>query len=220
MGTGDVLPLPGLGEQICRDCKKLLPLSDFSPNKDMRPGVVRICKPCNARKAMEWNDANRDKVFDARLRRDFGITSEQYQAMVTGQRGLCACCGNEPDIKIGRDTRRVQGRQQSPSLVVDHDHFTGQIRGLLCIPCNRGIGLLGDDAAGVRFALKYLEEAEARAPIQQSQPRRHRPRRLTDEDIAWIRSGPPGLTQRQMAEKLGVSPSVISRVKTRSRGRR
>jgi len=41
--------------------------------------------------------------------------------------------------------------------VIDHDHRTGQIRGLLCNPCNGAIGMRGDDAEGARAALDYLK---------------------------------------------------------------
>ena len=42
-------------------------------------------------------------------------------------------------------------------LVYDHDHNTGQHRGVICTVCNKAIGLLGDDVDGVRAALDYLE---------------------------------------------------------------
>lgn len=63
------------------------------------------------------------------------------------QGGVCACCGNDPTahFKTGR-----------PTLVVDHDHETGVIRGLLCSPCNRAIGHLGDSVEGLQAAIDYL----------------------------------------------------------------
>lgn len=42
------------------------------------------------------------------------------------------------------------------SLDVDHDHATGEVRGLLCNRCNQAIGLLQDDPLIVRSALVYL----------------------------------------------------------------
>jgi len=45
------------------------------------------------------------------------------------------------------------------SLNVDHDHVTGQIRGLLCGPCNKGLGLLGDNLDSLWKAIHYLEGA-------------------------------------------------------------
>lgn len=65
--------------------------------------------------------------------------------MVAEQEGRCAVCGREPS-----------GDRWDRSLHVDHDHETGAIRGLLCGPCNRGIGLLGDSADRIAAALAYL----------------------------------------------------------------
>ena len=45
------------------------------------------------------------------------------------------------------------GRQ----LVLDHCHESGEFRGFICSPCNRGLGLLGDDVDGLLQALLYLK---------------------------------------------------------------
>jgi hypothetical protein len=44
-------------------------------------------------------------------------------------------------------------------LACDHDHQTGEFRGWLCKNCNIGLGLLGDDIAGIRSMLAYLERS-------------------------------------------------------------
>lgn len=153
----NVLPLEELGKRVCIDCHRLLPFSEFSPHPGFRLGVRSVCKSCASRRRMEWRDKNYDRDFDAHLRRKFGITLEQYNAMLAEQGGVCAICGDPPTIQSGISKGHKQGRQTKPRLVVDHDHATGKIRGLLCIPCNRGIGFLKDDPVIVRFALKYLE---------------------------------------------------------------
>lgn len=71
----------------------------------------------------------------------YGITKEQYQKAFKKQGGKCAVCGKKSHY----------------ALVVDHDHSTGKFRGLLCRSCNVAIGNLGDDADGLRRALRYLE---------------------------------------------------------------
>jgi len=145
-------------DQECKKCHRVLPLSEFHKLHTVRLGVRSSCKSCECEKAMLWADQNRDRVLDSHLRRAFGITLEQFSALAAEQGGVCAICGEPPVIVNYRQSRR-QGRQTQPRLVVDHDHITGKIRGLLCTPCNRGIGFLKDDPSIVRFALKYLEEA-------------------------------------------------------------
>lgn len=61
--------------------------------------------------------------------------------MFESQNGLCAIC---------------QGR---PATVTDHDHTTKNVRGLLCVWCNTGIGMLGDCVDGLERALAYLQLA-------------------------------------------------------------
>ena len=63
--------------------------------------------------------------------------------------GNCECCG-----VAAKDTRMGK-------LVLDHDHDTGEYRGHICDPCNRGIGMLGDTLMGVSMALEYLRKVKS-----------------------------------------------------------
>lgn len=73
----------------------------------------------------------------------YNITLEQYEEMVRKRNGLCDIC-HKQDLKH--------------RLVVDHDHVTGENRGLLCRTCNTGIGYLRDDIELLESALKYLKK--------------------------------------------------------------
>jgi hypothetical protein len=75
------------------------------------------------------------------LRRTYDISLEDYESLFAAQRGRCAICRGEVD----------------GYLHVDHDHATGQVRGLLCNKCNMAIGLLQDDPAITRNATEYLD---------------------------------------------------------------
>lgn len=68
---------------------------------------------------------------------------EEWVALFESQGGACAICG----------------RLDQP-LCVDHDHDTMRIRGLLCFPCNRGIGLLQDSATVISRAAVYVGGVE------------------------------------------------------------
>jgi hypothetical protein len=85
---------------------------------------------------------------DTNLRR-YGLTVEQWQAMVDAQGNLCAICNSPPTPGTGPATQRLH---------VDHDHRTGQNRALLCNNCNRGLGYLGDSPERLRAAADYIED--------------------------------------------------------------
>lgn len=144
--------LPGIDADLtrcCQSCGKEMPLNAFSKHR-------RTCKKCLSEYEMRRRDQNPDVALNAHLKRKFGITLADYTALLIAQGGVCAICGQPPTVALGIPSRR-QGRAVRPRLVVDHNHETGAVRGLLCSPCNRGIGFLGDTSAGVRAALAYLE---------------------------------------------------------------
>jgi hypothetical protein len=88
------------------------------------------------------------KVYD--LKRAYGMSAENYTAMVEGQGNVCAVCKrpeNAVDPKTGA----------SRALAVDHCHASGKVRALLCSACNTGLGLFGDDAERLRAAADYVE---------------------------------------------------------------
>ena len=76
-----------------------------------------------------------------RLRNLFGLTLDEYDEMWNEQGGVCAIC-EEP--------------QKNRKLAVDHDHDTGEVRGLLCTSCNLGIGNLKDSIDILESAINYL----------------------------------------------------------------
>lgn len=81
------------------------------------------------------------------LRSKYGLSVEEYDALLHQQGGVCAICGR-PETKHN---------QHGPCrLAVDHDHETGRVRGLLCSECNTGLGKFKDDETLIRRALDYL----------------------------------------------------------------
>lgn len=91
----------------------------------------------------DWYLNNPEKVKEQKLKKEYGISLEQYDEMFRKQKSSCAICGtHQDDLKL--------------KLSVDHCHETKKVRGLLCGKCNRGIGFLNDDANIVSKALDYL----------------------------------------------------------------
>jgi hypothetical protein len=84
--------------------------------------------------------ANDPSLRSRKLKRRYGISAAEYDALLTRQGGVCAIC-------------RKRSKER---LCVDHCHLTGTIRGLLCRKCNTALGYLKDDQASLVAALAYL----------------------------------------------------------------
>ena len=91
------------------------------------------------RRMKEWRRENAEWSELQRRCTKRGITIDQYHAKAEAQDFLCAICGNE-----------------AKTLVIDHDHETGQFRGLLCGNCNTGIGLFKESVPRLHSAERYI----------------------------------------------------------------
>jgi hypothetical protein len=89
---------------------------------------------------------NRKRSRDLKMLRLYSLTQQDYETMVVKQGNKCAICGGPPRIQ--------------PMFVIDHDHITGKVRGLLCQPCNVGIGMLQDNLEIVKKAESYLANSQ------------------------------------------------------------
>jgi RNA polymerase-binding transcription factor DksA len=126
------------GTKWCNRCKNFHPLNNFPKGTSKKGGLAAWCKPCASL-----------YMYERRLETVWGLTLADYQELMRLQNGRCAVCQRAPDPR-----RR---------LAVDHDHLTGQIRGLLCVSCNRHvIGYALDSPSLLRRAANYLE----RPPFQ------------------------------------------------------
>ena len=93
--------------------------------------------------------ANKERFKGYSLKRDYDLSLEEYNTLLVKQEGKCAICG-------ALDGSEKSNNNGSKSLSVDHDHQTGEIRGLLCSMCNKGIGSLEDSPKLVLKAYEYL----------------------------------------------------------------
>lgn len=75
----------------------------------------------------------------------YGRTVDDWDMLLASQGGVCAICQQPPDPHRRR-------------FAVDHDHETGEVRGLLCGNCNRGIGHFNDDPDLISVAIDYVEK--------------------------------------------------------------
>jgi hypothetical protein len=156
---------------IVKNPIEFYPINRSKDRKHLPQGRAALCKIChnkgrsdykksmgeewhkieNKRKR-DWADKNPERsrynLKNARLKRQFGITSEDYDSMFQAQNGLCDIC-KKPEPGRGK-----LGRVKD--LAVDHCHTTGKIRGLLCFHCNSSIGKMQDSVEILQSAIDYL----------------------------------------------------------------
>lgn len=101
----------------------------------------------------EWNRKNPRKIKSIQFKTQFGITLDQYEKLLRRQKGVCAICGCEA---VGSPRRGGEKRRGGS---VDHDHKTGQVRGILCGLCNLMLGHAKDRPDVLRAAADYLDKS-------------------------------------------------------------
>jgi hypothetical protein len=156
--------------KFCPPCETEKPLSEFSVDRAKKDGLRSWCRDCEAArnkarrdaltpeeleaeraKSKAWRLANPEKAFmsvrNATLKKKYGISHAEYEAMLAKQGGGCAICGSS-------DT----GVSWTNYFHVDHCHTTGRVRGILCQPCNVTLGKMRESPDLLRLAADYLEE--------------------------------------------------------------
>ena len=155
----------------CTKCGLSKPPAEFYAVKGGRDGLRGDCKACHAARAKAWYAKNRVKAIAnvkrwqqenaehvrayrrehnasrtreiraGHLRRTFGLSLDDYDAMLAAQGGGCAICGEQP--------------MAGQSLHIDH--LGDVVRGILCIRCNNALGLLKEDTELVGIARDYID---------------------------------------------------------------
>jgi hypothetical protein len=126
--------------KTCNGCKQELSLESFSKRLN---GHQHLCKPCQSvyqKNYVRRKDPKARAIANRkwRLLKEFGITIDQYVAMLIQQNQVCAVC-EQPEKLVHHATKQI-----SP-LSVDHCHKTGKVRALLCNRCNTTLGKVADD---------------------------------------------------------------------------
>lgn len=128
----------------CPSCKQTLNIDKFY-RSSRADGYQSVCIECKkAKNRTDWALSS-DNEYTRKLAAKYGLTRMDYEAMKKAQGNACKIC-------------RISFEEESP--VVDHNHQTGKVRGLLCGHCNTGLGFFQDQPAALRAAVHYLETAE------------------------------------------------------------
>lgn len=125
----EAVPVPRTLKKACKDCG--------STSRALKAPGPR-CATCQRarRKALSGGS------WALGIYKRYGLTADQYWALYGAQGGVCYIC----EIATGKTKK----------LSVDHDHATGYVRGLLCGPCNKMLGLLRDDPDKAYRMADYL----------------------------------------------------------------
>jgi len=115
--------------RLCSKCK-------INP----QPENHSYCRTCNNRYSKEYRASHPNFMRNAALKRRYGITQDDFDAMLAEQGNLCLICASKSE------------------LVVDHCHQTGKVRGLLCVLCNGLLGQARDDVKILGKAIRYLRK--------------------------------------------------------------
>lgn len=132
----------------CSKCGQGKPCTEFYRATKRKDGLQDRCKDCTRIGMKEWRGAspeNAQRAVDAsrwsNRKRLYGVDEKRFNEMIKEQNHKCAICSSAIGI----------------SAHVDHCHTSGKVRGLLCSPCNRALGLFRDSLDNVILAAQYLK---------------------------------------------------------------
>lgn len=142
-------------ERISKKCSKchLVKLSQEFGTRNSKPtigGIVYVylrshCKECERKSGTKRYHSNKhiasERYRTSILKCKYGLSRSDFDSLMECQDGKCAICHREPPKR---------------RLMVDHDHFSGKVRGLLCTQCNTGIGMMKESPEILRSAIEYL----------------------------------------------------------------
>lgn len=131
-------------EKYCPKCEKTLTVDNFYKEKARHDGLNAYCKQCKIAVNENWRKLNPEKAKKSQLatRRkiEYGISQKDFDKIMIAQNNRCAIC----KIDINNSSH------------VDHNHSTGNVRGILCHNCNKGLGMFKDNIEFLQSAIDYL----------------------------------------------------------------
>ena len=129
--------------KACSKCGIDKPLSEYSIHRSSPDGLRYSCRECQHEATKVWRKNNREAYLEScrrsNMKKNYGLTLEQYDKMYSDQCGECKICG------VFRER-----------LHVDHCHTTGEVRDLLCSQCNVAIGYAKEDENILRSMIEYI----------------------------------------------------------------
>jgi hypothetical protein len=134
------------------DCR----ISNLSEGKWFKTKFDHDTKEGKSAYQIEYRAMHREKFAQKERERKFGLSLADYSALVAAQDNKCAIC-RQPE------TATRNGKVKA--LAIDHCHANGEIRELLCVACNTGLGKFKDDRNLMLAAIKYLDKHSGREQV-------------------------------------------------------
>lgn len=136
----------------CTKCFKELPTTSFTIKSNGFP--VSWCRDChNAYSREKSKEKPRVRTKEQQRKRclqrilaTHKLSEREYFALIEKQKRRCALC-----LSSFKDS------EERFMMVVDHNHATGKVRGILCYKCNNGLGQFNDDVFLLRNAIEYIK---------------------------------------------------------------
>ena len=114
----------------CTKCNTSQTKDNFHKNSKNPDGLHCHCKACRKEESLKA----------------YGLSLKEYNELLESQGNCCCIC----------QTKVPRGASKKGRFHVDHNHTTGEVRGLLCHDCNTGLGLFKDDPNVLSKAIEYL----------------------------------------------------------------
>lgn len=134
----------------CRECERAVTRAAYAADPEKAAAAsrkwAREHKKQHTATKKKWRLNNPDKHKCYVLRRTYGISLAEYNALLLAQGGVCGICKL---ATVGNCGRR---------LYVDHDHETGKVRGILCGKCNSILGFAADVPGVLEAAVDWLKK--------------------------------------------------------------
>lgn len=130
----------------CTTCAEEKPRDAFYKKSSGSMGLASRCKACVSDYGKK--QYARPEVVEQKrwqwVQKQYGLTKAAFTAMWEASGGCCTICSTPLRITHA-------------GYAIDHNHTTGEVRGLLCSTCNAGLGQFKDSPSRLRAAAAYLE---------------------------------------------------------------
>jgi hypothetical protein len=144
--------------RLCRQCS-LVKASDSTRRGSRAVNGIKKCSSCLKEKTIANFNADNasvdgffswcvDCIWGNAILSTYGVSVDQYEKMASKQGNRCGACGDE------YHEAQLRGRGR---WCIDHCHATGKVRGLLCDPCNKIIGMALENPERLRGQADYIE---------------------------------------------------------------